>query len=158
MTEDQLAAIEARATAATLGPWYWEAEGEPGSDQPQPYQPRAQMGAHGRDRVAWCELVAGEGWIFAPDTVDVTIPKKFRDPGMPATGPIDVVVIERGDAEFIAHAREDIPALLAEVRRLRALVPAEFTFDGIVIAETAPDFMQVGASYVGALVKPEGAS
>ena len=27
-----------------------------------------------------------------------------------------------GNAEFIAHAREDVPTLLAEVRRLRALV------------------------------------
>ena len=27
---------------------------------------------------------------------------------------------ERADAEFIAHARSDVPALLAEVRRLRA--------------------------------------
>lgn len=28
---------------------------------------------------------------------------------------------ERADAEFIAHARSDVPALLAEVRRLRAM-------------------------------------
>lgn len=30
----------------------------------------------------------------------------------------------RNDAEFIAHARQDVPALLKEVRRLRALAPA----------------------------------
>ena len=29
---------------------------------------------------------------------------------------------ERADAEFIAHARSDVPALLAEVRRLRSIV------------------------------------
>ena len=28
---------------------------------------------------------------------------------------------ERADAEFIAHARSDVPALVAEVRRLRAM-------------------------------------
>lgn len=40
-----------------------------------------------------------------------------------------------GNAEFIAHAREDVPALLAEVRRLRAerddvevMLPAVFRF------------------------------
>jgi hypothetical protein len=35
--------------------------------------------------------------------------------------------VEQPDAEFIAHAREDVPALIAEVRRLRALSahPAE---------------------------------
>ena len=31
---------------------------------------------------------------------------------------------ERADAEFIAHARSDVPALLAEVRRLRAAADA----------------------------------
>jgi hypothetical protein len=29
---------------------------------------------------------------------------------------------EEADAEFIAHAREDVPALLAEIERLRALL------------------------------------
>lgn len=32
---------------------------------------------------------------------------------------------EEGDWQFIAHAREDVPALLAEVRRLQALCVAE---------------------------------
>ncbi len=32
---------------------------------------------------------------------------------------------EQADAEFIAHARTDIPALLAEVERLRGLLGAE---------------------------------
>ena len=31
---------------------------------------------------------------------------------------------ERADAEFIAHARSDVPALVAEVRRLRAAADA----------------------------------
>ena len=30
------------------------------------------------------------------------------------------------DADFIAHAREDIPALMAEVKRLRAESSSEF--------------------------------
>ncbi|PPG34504.1 hypothetical protein [Rathayibacter sp. AY2B9] len=32
---------------------------------------------------------------------------------------ISYEVNDKADAEFIAHAREDIPALIAEVRRLR---------------------------------------
>lgn len=35
------------------------------------------------------------------------------------------VVIDPADAEFIAHAREDIPALLAEVERLQSVARAE---------------------------------
>ena len=40
----------------------------------------------------------------------------------PATNSIWHGTTARDDARFIAHAREDIPALLAEVRRLRALI------------------------------------
>ena len=35
------------------------------------------------------------------------------------------VIPEADDAQFIAHARTDIPALLAEVERLRALTTGE---------------------------------
>ena len=31
--------------------------------------------------------------------------------------------VQEGDADFIAHAREDVPALIAEVRRLRETSP-----------------------------------
>jgi hypothetical protein len=68
MTEDELQAIEARAAAATLGPWFGQSTG-----------------------------IYGNGFQLvgrAPDTA--------------AT-----------DLEFIAAARTDIPALVAEVRRLR---------------------------------------
>lgn len=47
------------------------------------------------------------------------------------------------DAAFIAHAREDVPALVAEVERLRAALDilanvayGAFRFDGAVFAET----------------------
>ena len=35
-----------------------------------------------------------------------------------------------GDAEFIAHAREDVPALIAEVRRLRERIAELEAGDG----------------------------
>lgn len=40
-------------------------------------------------------------------------------------GPSVTVPLGRGDAAFIAAAREDVPLLLAEVRRLRALRAAQ---------------------------------
>lgn len=72
MTEDDLRTIEARANAATPGPWFGQSTG-----------------------------VYGDGFHLvgrAPDTA--------------AT-----------DLEFIAAARADVPALVAEVRRLRAAGP-----------------------------------
>ena len=54
-------------------------------------------------------------------------------------GPSYDVDDEQGhaDAEFIAHAREDVPALVAEVRRLRAVSspPVEDTADVAAIAK-----------------------
>lgn len=75
MTDDELQAIEARATAASDAPW--DARGD------------MVRGADGR-------MLVG--------------------PGHPPLAPQMIQ-----DAEFMAHARTDIPALLAEVRRLRAL-------------------------------------
>jgi hypothetical protein len=70
-TELDLDAIEARANAATEGPWV----------------------AH-PDGLVWTERPI---------------------PGDPVSGSTEVE-----DAEFIAAARADVPALVAEVRRLRA--------------------------------------
>jgi hypothetical protein len=70
MTDEELTGIEARANAATPGPW--EAQ-------------------HSYDD-CW--------WLGGPE----------------ANGPD---MLPQGDAEFIAHARADVPALVAEVRRLR---------------------------------------
>ncbi len=41
-------------------------------------------------------------------------------PGYPEYGEHLIMELLQADADFIAHAREDIPALLAEVRRLQA--------------------------------------
>lgn len=78
LAEEQLADIEARATAATPGPWC--------TDSWEIYQ-----GA---------EYVAGAEWIGE------TCRAGEMDDG-------------RADAEFVAAARTDVPALLAEIRRLK---------------------------------------
>ncbi len=47
------------------------------------------------------------------------------EPDVPSGYSARVVIVDRGDAadlDFIAHAREDVPALAAEVLRLRAVI------------------------------------
>lgn len=81
LTDQQLSGIEARANAATPGPWC--------TDSWEIYQ-----GA---------EYEAGAEWIGETCRA----------------GEMDD---SRADAEFVAAARTDVPALLAEVRRLTARV------------------------------------
>ena len=75
LSDERLAEIEARAAAATPGPW--EADGEP------------------NNRIVWC----------GPEDRVCFMTSNGRG-------------VENGD--FIAHARDDIPALLAELKELRA--------------------------------------
>ena len=78
MTEQELAEIEARANAATPGPW---------------------DSAYGMTGTFVFE-------VLNEDDAHCTIAELSR-------------FNQRNDAAFISHAREDIPALIAEVRRLR---------------------------------------
>lgn len=84
MTSDELDAIEARANAATPGPWNYGFLGD--TRRPMVFYQFGQRAL---------ESLAG----------DVIICK-----GKHAGGDSNM--------DFIAHAREDIPALIAEVRRL----------------------------------------
>lgn len=72
MTPEDLDAIEARANAATAGPWYASQR-----------QDAVQLGSHGQ-------------WWYPPK------PRMEESP----------------DAAFIAHARTDVPDLIARVREL----------------------------------------
>ena len=80
MTEEELTAIEARATAATMGPW-------------DGHQNSGVMSKHTHDSV----FETGCGCCTNKD-------------------------LSVEDATFIAAARADVPALVAEVRRLRRAV------------------------------------
>lgn len=91
MTDEELNAIEARAAAATPGPWWVYDDGRSagvvngdGSTYHRPY------------RAMICGGDAHEGYFDGPD------------------------------ADFIAHARTDVPALVAEVRRLTQLLADVF--------------------------------
>jgi hypothetical protein len=83
MTDEELAGIEARANAATSGPWVWKVRGENGP-----------LCMHSGDAIVFDD---GTAW---------------GEYGSPMHN-------EAADATFIAHARTDVPALVAEVRRLR---------------------------------------
>lgn len=85
MTQEELEAIEARANAATPGPWE-----------------------------RWPDDVdGGDGWALVSDA-----------DGEPVVGahpcPLEQCADAEADYAFIAHARSDVPALIAEVRRLRS--------------------------------------
>ena len=84
MTPDDLARIEARAAAATEGPWVVET-------------PESVYGHDGGPD--WADL----RWVSDRATV--------ADDDPPWLGPVATA-----DAEFIAHARTDVPALVAALR------------------------------------------
>lgn len=92
MTDERIAQIRARADAATRGPWHVELTAETYIDRPSRYPIYSEV--RGIVDVA-------EGDTYVAQT------KRGNEQA-------------RDDAEFIAHAREDVATLLAEVERLRA--------------------------------------
>lgn len=83
MDEAKLSEIEARAKAATEGPW--------------------SVGEEFRTHVV-------DGAFAGDDRLPVA--------SQPSNG-LGATAWDEANATFIAHAREDVPALVAEVRRLR---------------------------------------
>lgn len=94
-----LAAIEARVEASTSGPWEHltaPAKGDPST--------KAEWMAHtlaGDDRLHVLTASGERGYAYIV-------------PAVTGDGPTSAA-----NADFIAHAREDVPTLVAEVRRLR---------------------------------------
>lgn len=97
LTESDLNAIEARCEAATAGPWRMS-PASAASDKPA--------------RVTTSQMVRG----YARDRRDIGIVCEITDGAGRFDDQLDA------DANFIAAAREDVPRLVAEVRRLRAIV------------------------------------
>jgi hypothetical protein len=83
MTEEELAAIEARADAATAGPWAYTPWGE---DQ------------------RYGDVYSYSQRVLTFGTADGTLDE------------------DDANGNFVAHARADVPALLAEVRLLRRVI------------------------------------
>lgn len=91
MADERLAEIEARAQAATEGPW------------------RVQSVRRADNEIGVFVAYVGSLAVLANE------PNKS----------------EQEDATFVAHARTDIPDLLAEVRRLRAVLAEIANPDGV---------------------------
>ena len=98
LTEAELVEIEARANAATEGPWYWR------NSNINVYL----LGARSRAVMAFKRM----GMQGAQP--------EFRDNDGLLHGVQKRNIYDFADADFIAHARTDVQVLLAEVRRLRA--------------------------------------
>lgn len=112
MTDEELKAIEERANAATPGPWKW-----------LPTRGAlvvADSPGHG-EHILWPDNVPGAG----PDDED------FR-PWASALGACGLKAEPDAEANaaFLASAREDVPALVAELRATRRL--AKVAFDAAV--------------------------
>ena len=97
-SEADLTEIEARANAATEGPWYWR------NSDINVYL----LGARSRAVMAFKRM----GMQGAQP--------EFRDNDGLLHGVQKRNIHDFADADFIAHARTDVQVLLAEVRRLRA--------------------------------------
>ncbi len=99
MTDKEPSEIEARANAASLGPWggWHVGASTPGG--------RLGNGGYGRQVQVWVRDAKG------PLVTDGICACETGLHGK-----------DEANAVFIAHAREDVPRLVAEVRRLRLLV------------------------------------
>ncbi len=103
MTDQELSEIERRASVASPGPWRPQSHRD---SPPGRIEPLTQPVVRGPAPLGGSRRIAGVGcgnnasWRRGRPT-----PQREQ---------------EEADAAFIAAAREDVPALLAEVRRLRA--------------------------------------
>jgi hypothetical protein len=92
MKREELEAIRKRSEAATPGPWYWDKFNLDEDD----YDTEMPYLNSEKDSI----MDFGDGEQFYP--TEGTPPNE-------------------ADAEFIAHAREDVPKLLAEIERLKTV-------------------------------------
>jgi hypothetical protein len=92
LTDDELTIIEGRAASATPGPW--------------------KAFIEGRDHTSGADFVRTGG-------LDDACPDLYLTHDSPERA--GVVVAPPEDHDFVAHSRQDVPRLVAEVRRLRAL-------------------------------------
>lgn len=144
LTDADLAAMEARAAAATPGPWadlramYREAmerhqnetgrwyHGTKAASTPVTLLAHAACYRSGWDRDAGMEGHPLTAACFPAhmDYEDLKTVIGLRWSSLRRTSTSEGYFHDE-DADFIAHARADVPALLAEVRRLRALLAAQ---------------------------------
>ena len=100
MTDQELAEIEAREKAATPGPWKWDPTWGGGA--------ATKKISISPNRILETAMAQCVNHIVIEET-------------QTRTDHFDWKAHTKEDAKFIAHARQDIPALIAEIKRLKAL-------------------------------------
>jgi hypothetical protein len=111
-----LDAVQARADAATEGPWAWEQTGDKDS--------------------SWAV-----GWVMDQDENPLSGRLETGE-GIVVEGVCEGIAANPADGEFIAHARTDVPALVAELRVARELL-ADAGLDHI-LADAMAAYHQAG--------------
>lgn len=115
MTDDELAVLETLCAAASPGPWAWDS----------------------RDRDTYWRSTGGAG-AYPSAVIDTDTEDYGED--------VYIVFIEatHADAAFIAASRTGVPALVAEVRRLREV---EAAARDVVAVQSSSDG-QVGVEFL----------
>jgi hypothetical protein len=114
LSDEELAAINARAEAATPGPWQWV---DPETDEPCLPDSPCATGDHGGYAYRLSLRTVEEfptSWVGPLPRFIINTAEEFYEVEQ------DDGTWRHPDAAFIAAARTDVPALLAEVERLRA--------------------------------------
>jgi hypothetical protein len=110
MTDNELVEIERRAVAAAPGPWFARATDD---------------GAFMNARYVGLDPIAPDDHDFRHDELQGMSEGEGKSNRVIAITLLQYPRLADGpnedeNTEFIAHAREDVPRLVAEVRRLRA--------------------------------------
>jgi hypothetical protein len=136
LSEQEMQAIEERANAATEGPW--QVQSLLGEKDGAWYLGARAYRRRDEDLDEPPELAPG----IYHDDVDVI---EFDEH---ICGCESTTGTNPSDPEFIAHARSDVPALLAEVRRLNALVQAGREVRDMLVSEVVPEHRKTAAEAV----------
>lgn len=125
MSDEELQEIRARCAAATRGPWLWRSS----IKHPEEWTTPSGRFDVEEGAVAW-SVIGGypedpsDGWTILH--------------GEAGNG---TIIPNENDLAFVAHAREDVPALLAEVERLRTELRAK------ILAELASEAQELDMGY-----------
>jgi hypothetical protein len=133
LSEHDLQVIERRVAAASDGPWWVDLAWERRTGRGREHQPPDQ----------WADVhgVRAPDWPIQPDE-DWHRPRQIIETDSGYYPP------DLEDAAFIAGARQDVPALLAEVRRLQGLIKA-VEWDGYNGIDCCPWCMEPSPDALG---------
>jgi hypothetical protein len=121
---DPIEEIRLRANAAQRGPWGWFGNAKyefflSTKDRGRIFV--MQFGRMGMQSAQPCFNVNGRGMTDGRELAIYEVNRNATDFNDPSLYRHDIVGFRHPDAEFIAHSRQDVDVLLAEIDRLREL-------------------------------------